>query len=222
MGKSLREFCAENGRDELLRQWDTEKNGGKTPDDVSSGSSAMAWWRCDKGHSFPMRIAFRTTREQGCPYCAGRRVLAGFNDLAAVAPDVAAEWHPTLNGELRPEMIMAGMYGGSARRGTSGERASTPAQAHSTAAAPSAPETAAAARTHTPAHRPGHNIKNVSFVQHWRGSAQALLGARGGIGHKQVGNCIRICREQLHTDRQEGRRARWAQRHDGACTSIAG
>ena len=55
-----------------------------------------------------MRIAFRTTREQGCPYCAGRRVLAGFNDLAAVAPDVAAEWHPTLNGELRPEMIMAG------------------------------------------------------------------------------------------------------------------
>lgn len=31
MGKSLREFCAENGRDELLRQWDTEKNGGKTP-----------------------------------------------------------------------------------------------------------------------------------------------------------------------------------------------
>lgn len=68
MGKSLREFCAENGRDELLRQWDTEKNGGKTPDDVSSGSSAMAWWRCDKGHSFPMRIAFRTTREQGCPY----------------------------------------------------------------------------------------------------------------------------------------------------------
>ena len=75
MGKSLREFCAENGRDELLRQWDTEKNGGKTPDDVSSGSSAMAWWRCDKGHSFPMRIAFRTTREQGCPYCAGRRVL---------------------------------------------------------------------------------------------------------------------------------------------------
>ena len=30
------------------------------------------------------------------------------------------------------------------------------------------------ARTHTPAHRPGHNIKNVSFVQHWRGSAQRL------------------------------------------------
>ena len=26
MGKSLREFCTENGRDELLRQWDAEKN----------------------------------------------------------------------------------------------------------------------------------------------------------------------------------------------------
>ena len=71
-------------------------------------SSAMTWWRCDKGHSFPMRVAFRTTREQSCPYCARRKVLAGYNDLATTAPDVAAEWHPTLNGELTPEMVMAG------------------------------------------------------------------------------------------------------------------
>lgn len=71
-------------------------------------SSAMTWWRCDKGHSFPMRVAFRTTREQSCPYCARRKVLAGYNDLATTAPDVAAEWHPTLNGELTPEIVMAG------------------------------------------------------------------------------------------------------------------
>lgn len=108
MGKSLREFCTENGRDELLRQWDTEKNGGKTPDDVSRGSSAMIWWRCARGHSFPMRVALRTAREQGCPYCSGRKVLAGYNDLATIAPDVAREWHPTLNGELTPEMVTVG------------------------------------------------------------------------------------------------------------------
>ena len=28
----------------------------------------------------------------GCPYCAGRRLLRGFNDLATKFPDVAAEW----------------------------------------------------------------------------------------------------------------------------------
>ena len=90
-GGSLREFCEENGRRELLRQWATEKNGGKTPDGVFCGSSAMTWWRCDKGHSFSMRAAFHTTREQSCPYCARCKVLMGDNDLATVAPDVAAE-----------------------------------------------------------------------------------------------------------------------------------
>ena len=45
-GKRLHEFRTENGRDELLRQGDTEKNGGKTPDDVSMGSHQKVWWKC--------------------------------------------------------------------------------------------------------------------------------------------------------------------------------
>lgn len=105
MRQILYEFCCRNDKERLLRQWDTEKNGGKMPDSVSAGSSAMAWWRCDKGHSFPIRIAFRTAREQNCPYCTGRKVLAGYNDLATVAPDMAAQWHPALNGSLTPEMV---------------------------------------------------------------------------------------------------------------------
>ena len=46
----------------------------------------------------------------GCPYCGGRRVLAGFNDLATQAPEVAAQWHPTLNGNLTPSMVTAGSH----------------------------------------------------------------------------------------------------------------
>lgn len=41
----------------------------------------------------------------GCPYCAGRKVLPGFNDLASKSPDVAAQWNPALNGGLTPEMV---------------------------------------------------------------------------------------------------------------------
>ena len=41
-------------------------------------------------------------RLTGCPFCTGRRVLQGFNDLAALFPEVAAEWHPSKNGSLRP------------------------------------------------------------------------------------------------------------------------
>lgn len=44
----------------------------------------------------------------GCPYCTNKKVLAGFNDLATVEPRIAAEWHPTLNGSLTPEMVTAG------------------------------------------------------------------------------------------------------------------
>ena len=43
-----------------------------------------------------------------CPYCTNRKVLAGFNDMATVEPRIAAEWHPTLNGTLTPEMVTPG------------------------------------------------------------------------------------------------------------------
>ena len=46
----------------------------------------------------------------GCPYCAGKRVLAGFNDLATLCPEIAAQWDPSLNGALTPEMVMPGSH----------------------------------------------------------------------------------------------------------------
>ena len=49
-------------------------------------------------------------RGDGCPYCANRKVLPGFNDLATAAPLVAKQWHETLNGALTPEMATAGSH----------------------------------------------------------------------------------------------------------------
>ena len=92
----------------LLKQWDREKNGDLTPDGVTYGSHRKVWWRCEKGHSWQAAIAARTKRKTGCPYCTGRRALAGYNDLATADPFVAAQWHPTLNGELTPQMVTAG------------------------------------------------------------------------------------------------------------------
>jgi hypothetical protein len=37
-------------------------------------------------------------------------VLAGFNDLATLEPEVAEQWHPTLNGILKPSMVTAGSH----------------------------------------------------------------------------------------------------------------
>lgn len=45
-----------------------------------------------------------------CPYCAGKKVLAGFNDLVTTEPEIAAQWHHTLNGSLTPQMVTAGSH----------------------------------------------------------------------------------------------------------------
>lgn len=37
-----------------------------------------------------------------CPYCTGRKVLAGFNDLASLFPKLAKEWDAELNGAAAP------------------------------------------------------------------------------------------------------------------------
>ena len=91
----------------LAAQWDTERNGTLTPQQVTLTSNRKAWWICEKGHSFQAVIASRANGT-GCPYCTNRKVLAGFNDLATVEPRIAAEWHPTLNGALTPEMVTVG------------------------------------------------------------------------------------------------------------------
>ena len=94
----------------LAAEWDPEKNAGLTPDQVTVASNRKVWWRCPLGHSYVSIIGSRSLRGYGCPYCAGRRVLAGFNDLASRNPMVAAQWHPTLNGSLTPEMVTVGSH----------------------------------------------------------------------------------------------------------------
>ena len=47
------------------------------------------------------RVCFHI-RGQSCPYCSGKKVLKGYNDLATKRPDVAKEWNYKKNGKLKP------------------------------------------------------------------------------------------------------------------------
>ena len=93
---------------EIAAQWDKRKNGCLKPSDVAVSSNRPAWWRCELGHSYRATVSSRTQRKTGCPYCAGRKVLKGFNDLKTLCPGVAAQWDPSLNGALTPEMVTPG------------------------------------------------------------------------------------------------------------------
>ena len=109
MRQTLREYCVQFERDELLEQWHQEKNGTITPDTVSYGSQKRIWWRCEYGHEWETRVYPRTVHNTGCPYCKGKRMSPGA-DFAALYPDLAIQWHPTKNGQLRPEHYPPGSH----------------------------------------------------------------------------------------------------------------
>ena len=92
---------------ELAAQWHPSKNGRTTPTDVVAGSNKKFWWVCDLGHEWEAPGANRA-RGSGCPVCSGQKVLVGFNDFASQYPELAAQWHPTANGETRPEGVVVG------------------------------------------------------------------------------------------------------------------
>ena len=93
----------------LAGEWDREKNGSLTPQQVTPGSTKEVWWRCGLGHSYRAKI-FSRAAGTGCPYCAGRRVLPGFNDLASTDPAAAEQWYQPLNGFLTPQQVTRGSH----------------------------------------------------------------------------------------------------------------
>jgi len=90
----------------LSQQWDTVKNGDLTPSDVMPGTARKVYWTCEMGHSWKAAVSSRVSGK-GCPYCAGRKVMSGFNDLLSQNPELAEEWDYEKNKELRPEHVTA-------------------------------------------------------------------------------------------------------------------
>ena len=92
----------------IAAEWSYERNGTLTPEQVTPYSNRKVWWRCRLGHEYQAAVGARTNSGSGCPYCAGKKVLPGFNDLKTKFPEIAAQWHPELNGTLTPEMVTSG------------------------------------------------------------------------------------------------------------------
>ena len=94
---------------ELVKEWDYDKNNpeGVFPSDITRGSHKVVWWRCRKGHSWMAHIYHRTAGK-GCPYCSGKKVLIGYNDLASKAPWLSGEWDYEKNNGISPETVTYG------------------------------------------------------------------------------------------------------------------
>ena len=93
----------------LAKQWHPTKNGILTPNNVGAFYSKRVWWKCDKGadHEWFVKPTDRTNYKTGCPICSNKKVVPS-NCLATTHPEIAAEWHPTKNGEYTPFTLGAG------------------------------------------------------------------------------------------------------------------
>lgn len=102
---------------ELAVQWHPTRNGALTPEMVTCGSNKKVWW-CQSyddpktGRHFDFewqaKAVNRTLLGEKCPYVGNDKVWAGYNDLKTRFPQIAAEWHPTKNGDLTPRDVSYG------------------------------------------------------------------------------------------------------------------
>jgi len=93
---------------DVAKEWHRTKNGKRKPSEFISGSKKKVWWKCTKvdDHEWEATITNRT-HGSGCPFCA-RRKSSKDNCLADLNPDLAKQWHPTKNGDLKPTHVTCG------------------------------------------------------------------------------------------------------------------
>jgi len=94
---------------EVAAEWNYEKNGDLTPDQVKYSANIKVWWKCVNGHEWEAYV-FNRSKGHGCPYCCNFSALAGYNDLATTNPELVKEWDYEKNGDLKPSDVLAGSH----------------------------------------------------------------------------------------------------------------
>lgn len=86
-----------------------EKNRRLQPSDLSYASNEVVTWQCKNNpeHVWDAKVLSRTIGDRGCPFCSGNKVSAD-NNLEAVYPQIAKQWHASRNLPLTPRDITPG------------------------------------------------------------------------------------------------------------------
>jgi very-short-patch-repair endonuclease len=93
---------------DLAKEWHPTKNLPLTPETVSFGSGKEIWWLCDKTcpqgckHEWKTAVGNRNNLGSGCPFCSqNSKNLCIHTSIITTHPEIAKEWHPTKNGDLK-------------------------------------------------------------------------------------------------------------------------
>lgn len=91
---------------DVAKEWNYKRNGSLHPSMFLSKSGIKVWWICSEGHEWQNRIADRVNGRK-CPYCTGKRVIVGLNDITITHPNISKEWDYSKNGTV-PEQYSYG------------------------------------------------------------------------------------------------------------------
>lgn len=97
-----------DNKPDLLNEWNYELNLPITPNDLTEKSNKKVWWHCHNCNNDYKMTVSNKSNGLGCPICAGKVVVAGYNDFATTHPDLICEWHTTKNSGLSPSQLSAG------------------------------------------------------------------------------------------------------------------
>ena len=86
----------------LASEWNYEKNE-LNPNEIGSKSKKSVWWKCENGHEWQQVIEVRN-RGIGCPYCNGKKITKGENDLLSKYSRIAKEWDYIKN-DKKPDEV---------------------------------------------------------------------------------------------------------------------
>ena len=96
----------ESLRPEIALTWDTLRNRGKEPSKTKVDSKEKFWWVCEKKHQFRMSVSERVSGGV-CSLC-NQAPKHPESPISETHPNLAAQWHPVRNGEIRPENVSSG------------------------------------------------------------------------------------------------------------------
>lgn len=91
---------------DLYYEWDFKKNDELRIDiwKLKKGSKTYCWWICNLCGSSYYTTPYKRKESCKCTYCFGKSVNHT-NSLASRNPELASQWHPTLNGNLTPNDV---------------------------------------------------------------------------------------------------------------------
>lgn len=100
--------CMRTTRPDLVRDFHPTANGAITPDNVMATTGKRITWLCRNGHHWVASGTNRANQGTGCPYCSNFSCWTGWNDVATVRPDLAADWDWSNNPGLTPRDVVPG------------------------------------------------------------------------------------------------------------------